>query len=507
MDSQSPPTSATAAAKWRRIALCLTALAVAAYVALLATHIGAYAGGSDSSGYLNNARLLRECKARIPQRSLPGLPPERLEPFAYVPLGFRPVEGHDMAPTYPTGLPLLLAAASVIAGWDAGPHWTIGIQALLGALLVFGLGRQCGLSPGFAGLGALIVALSPLYLFVSFQALSDMPALVWTTGAVMLAWQSRTRPGIFLPLAAGATFAMAVLVRPTNFMAIAPIAIALGLDWRRCVLFGIGGLPGAVFLALFNHAAFGSAFEQGYVGIPGLLSGGYVAMTIAHYARWLPVVLTPVAVLVLGLPWLARAAPRRTLLLTVWIACFAGFYAFYHFTHEVWWSLRFVLPAFPPLAVAAVLVLQRLATRITRPATRWIAGAVLAITVVAWSLPWAKHLHAISIGRGESVYRDSAEWAGENLPSDAVVLAMQTSGALFFYTDFTILRWDRLTPANAAAVDAALTGSQRPLHAVLHPFEVPEVTGKLFPGEWTQVGAVRHVTIWRRESAEVASEH
>jgi hypothetical protein len=506
MDSQ--PTSQTAVAlKWRRLLYGLAALAVAAYVVLIATRVGAYAAGSDSSGYLNNAKLLREGVAKIEQRALPGLPPEKLSAFAYVSLGFRPVDGPQMAPTYPTGLPLLFAAMSLAAGWVAGPHLTIGIQTLLGALLMFGLGRQFGLSRPLAALGTLIVALSPLYLFIGLQALSDVPALVWTTGAVMLAWLSRTRPGLSTPLAAGAVFAMAVLVRHTNVIAIVPIAIALGFQWRRVVAFGLGGVPGAVFLAFYNHAAYGSMFEQGYVGIPGLLQREMVGITLAHYAVWLPVLLTPIIVLALGLPWLMRPAPRQSLVLATWIGGFAGFYAFYYFTHEVWWSLRFVLPAFPPLVVAALLVLQRLAARVTRPRTRWITGGAFAAAAACWQLAWSDHFNVLSIGRGEAVYRDAIAWARENIPSDAVVVSMQTSGALIYYTDYTIIRWDVLSPSDVETINANFSENNRPLFAILYPWEVEDATAKRFPGEWTQLGAVRHVTIWRRESARVASEN
>jgi hypothetical protein len=444
---------------------------------------------------------------KIPQRALPELPPEKMSAFSYVPLGFRPIDGPSMVPTYPTGLPLLFAAASVITGWDAAPHWTIGIHTLLGVLLVFGLGRQCGLSPEVAALGALIVGMSPLYLLFGLQAMTDVPALVWVTGAVMLAWHSRTRPGLLMPLAAGAVFAMAVLVRPTNVIAIIPILFAFGIQWRRLLLFGLGGLPGAVFLALYNRAAYGSMFEQGYVGIPGLMRGEWVGITLAHYAVWLPVLLTPLVVLALGVPWLLRTTPRPTIVLAAWIGGFAGFYAFYYFTHEVWWSLRFVLPAFPPLVVAALLVLQRLTARVNRPMSRWIAGGVATVSVLIWSLAWAAHFHVLSTGQGEAAYRESAVWARENLPENAVVVTMQTSGAVIYYTDFVILRWDELTPEIAAAVNSNLEASNRPLFAVLFPYEVKEVVEKHLLGDWKEFGAVSHVTIWRRESAEMASEN
>jgi hypothetical protein len=445
MDPQQPPALSRISQRRQLLAGCLFGLALTAYALFLDARIGAHAGGSDSSGYLNNAKLIREGAARIPQRALPGLQPEHFHPFTFVPLGFRPIGSTDMAPTYPTGVPLLFAASSVFAGWDNGPHAVILFHALAGALLVLVLGRQLGLSPGLAAIAAIVVAMSPLYLFIAFQPLSDVASLVWVTAAVVLAWRGRGSRGVPLSLAAGAVFAMAVLVRPTNILAIAPVAVALDVDKRRWLSFVLGGLPGAVFLAFYNHAAYGSMFEQGYLGVPGLISAEWVGRTLVHYAHWLPVLLTPVAVLALGLPVLARTLPRETLLLTVWIAVFAGFYTCYYFTHEVWWSLRFVLPMVPPLVVAAFLVIQRLTAGLKRASLRWVAGLALTIAAIGWSWHWSTRLNALDIGRSEALYREAGTWAREHVPVDAVVLAVQASGTLFFYSDLALVRWDWLS--------------------------------------------------------------
>ena len=46
-----------------------------------------------------------------------------------------------------------------------------------------------------------------------------------------------------LALAAGFALGFSVLVRPTDALALVPAAIALGFDWRRAVLFVLGGVP------------------------------------------------------------------------------------------------------------------------------------------------------------------------------------------------------------------------------------------------------------------------
>ena len=499
MDSQTPTNTPPFPNVLRKIAYALVVAAIAAYVLLLTQCTGAHAGGSDSSGYLNNARLISEGRVLEEQRAIPGLPPEMLSEFTYVPLGFRPMGNGSMVPTYPIGLPILFAGSSFLAGWTIGPYLTLILHAVAGLTLVFILARQIGLPVHFAGLATLMLGLSPLYLFSSCQALSDMPAMVWATASVVLVIAAQKRAGAAWPVATGAVFAMAVLIRPSNFLAIAPLAVALGLDWRRWALFALGGLPGAIVLGFYNWSAYGEVLASGYQGIPGLLQGEVVCKTVFHYVIWVPVLLSPVAALVLGLPWTPTGSVRNKVLLLAWILAICGFYAFYYFTHEVWWSLRFVLPAFPAIVIGAVLVLRHLAARITAGPPRWVLGVLLAAGVVVWLLPWAKSLYAFKIGREEAVYYEVVQRAREILPKDAVIVAMQGSGSLLFYSDFTFVRWDVMNATDAARLDAALAESGRPLYAILWEYEADQVAARL-PGEWTRVEQVRHAWIWKRES-------
>ena len=55
----------------RRLGMSITLLGIVAYLGFLAIHISPHAGGSDSSGYLNSARLLAQGKFFAPVRSLP----------------------------------------------------------------------------------------------------------------------------------------------------------------------------------------------------------------------------------------------------------------------------------------------------------------------------------------------------------------------------------------------------------------------------------------------------
>lgn len=475
-----------------------------AYTAILIGFMGAYAGGSDSSGYLNNARMLAQGRVTIPMRVLPGLAPDSLPGYAYVPLGFIPnLEQATLTPTYPTGVPLLVMGLSEVVGWELGPGLAMGIHSLLGLWLSYRLARALGLEAGWAGLGAVMLAVSPLYLFLSLHLMSDLPALVWVTAAVYLAWGSRDRPWLALP--AGLALGVAVLVRPTNLLALVPLGFALGVSFRRWLLLVLGGLPAAVFLGAFNFAAYGRIVTTGYGFVGDEFSRSVIPLSLRHYALWMPVMLTPLIVLALGLPLVRRSLPRLKGLLITWALIFPLFYVANIHTHETWWYLRFLLPAFPPLIIAALLAARALAGRLSlplRPAGLAMAGALVVVHGAAWTL----HFGAYRIGSQEKVYADGIAWMRPRLPANAVVAAMQTSGALFYYTDYAFFRWDMVAPAECDRIVDACRRAHRPLYAMLFPFEVEDAPWKAFEGHltghWTQVGAVSHISIWRLEMAD-----
>jgi hypothetical protein len=404
----------------------------------------------------------------------------------------------NMTPTYPMGLPLLVAATAGIVGWDMAPGLVIGLHAVLGLVLIYWLGREFGLEAGWAWLGALLLGANSLYLMMSLQLMSDVPATVWLSAAVLYAWKSRVR----LPLAfvAGIALSIAVLVRPTNLLGVVPVGLALGFGLRRWLLLIAGGLPGAVFLGFVNHTAYGSIFTTGYGGVGPMFSPAYIPATLLHYAHWLPVLLTPLVVLSLGLPLLWRRQPMQTVLLTAWALVLLVFYLFYSFTHETWWFLRFVLPAFPPLLVASLLVARSLAARFKLTIQAgWLALAAVVIIVYAGAC--FRYFHVSSVRRQERLYPETAAWMQAHLPANALVASMQTSGALLYYTQFTFFRWDQVSPFDFQRIAGACAAAQTPIYAALFPFEIEEdgwaAFRKHLGSGWTQVGAIRHVTIWR----------
>lgn len=185
-------------------------------------------------------------------------------------------------------------------------------------------------------------------------------------------------------------------------------------------------------------------------------------------------------------------------MLIAWIAAFLTFYAFYFHTSEHWTYIRFVVPAFSAMIVLMLMIMRRIASAFSAR-LRWTLGLGLMIFVIGWNMAWIQHF-GIG-GRGKSAYLDAAAWTRENLPKNAVILSLQTSGSLFYYTGFTILRYDFFDRNTFAKVEDACVASARPVYAVLFPHEIDEVLSVRIPGKWTKVNSIHHVTVWRREPA------
>ncbi len=501
----------------RKTARLVLALLMAVFALLLIFKMDAVAGGADSSGYLNHAKQIAKGHIFEPMRIVGDLRPStdpELTSYLYVPLGYRPAGGpEEMAATYPVGLPLLLAAIAAIVGWNATAGITIALHAMAGVLILYALARNLGLSRHWSLVGILLAGLCPLYLIYSLQLMSDLPSFTWCAATILLAWLSRDRPS--LALAAGVSFAIAVLIRPSNALLIFAIAVAFGFSWRSWLLFGLAGLPGAFFWAAYNRAAYGHPLASGYGNIFEIMGAQYGLPTLLHYLRWLPALLTPLAVLLLAFPRLLASRPRIGWMLFLWWSSFAIFYAFYYCTHETWWYMRFLLPAFPAFILTILLVAAEISAHyrvdpfnLRNRRSRIVTG-VLLVAIVSSSIYWNRKLHTFHNQDDHLHYAKACAWARENLPANSILLAMQVSGALFFYTDFAVVRWDSASAENLEQLEAAARATGRPIYAATFPFEMDETPGansllNKFPG-WEQLTRSGQTTLWKRVAAHATT--
>ncbi len=180
---------------------------------ILARHMGAYAGGSDTSGYMNDSRLLASRTLHPAQRVIEHVPPEALPFMGYIPLGFLPLDHGKMYPTYAMGLPIILLMGSEACGWIAGPNVVMWLHAMVCLWMAFLVFRELQLGSELSLLGVILLGSSPLFLFMSIQTMSDMPATLWATLAVLGCLKARKKMG--WAVLAGFCFGYGILVRPT----------------------------------------------------------------------------------------------------------------------------------------------------------------------------------------------------------------------------------------------------------------------------------------------------
>ena len=495
MDAPAPPlTPPAGSSQWPRTLLVIM---TAVYGAFLSIHMAPYAGGADSAGYLHSARLIRQGDFFAPVRTLPGQSPVEFGEMALQPLGFRVSNASGrMAPTYPTGLPLHLAAAALLVGSTQAVTLVNVLTAMASGVLLFALCRQLGISAPAAVTGVAWLWLCPLYLFAALQPMSDLLALGWSLATLYFALRARDRwPWGF---ACGAALALAVLVRPTNLLLLAPVAVAVGWRPRIWLAIGTSGLPGALFLGYYNWRVYGSPLATGYGDVSSAFSPHFLAHNAAHFSRWIPALLTPLSLLALAAPFIRSTRQCSYAMLAVWFAALTGFYAFYYHSGETWWYLRFILPAFP-VAIVAALAVADTAWRTLRSRS-WALPVVAALFVLAgiWEIRQIRQLDVLALESGERSYPESARWAQKNLPADTALFCMQVSGAFSYYTDFLLFRWEQVAPEKYGTLLDALARENRPVYAALFQFETPEALERI-GGHWTRLATVGQVTFWRRQ--------
>ncbi|MSU65748.1 MAG: hypothetical protein EXS38_06540 [Opitutus sp.] len=483
------PTPAIAPVTRRWVGIGLVALA--AYGVFLAERTSVVAGGSDTSGYLNSARLLASGRLQTEQRIPAEFNPQaQLHREHFMPLGFVALKDNPhLPPTYPVGLPLHFAVAGKLFGWTVGPLLVEVGLTLAAVWLCAAIARKLGIDPWLATAGAVTLAVFPVFLFTSLQPLSDTPATTWCLATVWLAL--RARQGRGWAIACGAAFAMAVFVRATNAVLLPALLVLLGTDWKRLALATVGGLPGAAWLAYYNHTLYGGALRSGYGAIEETFRWQYGPPTLVHFGYWLAV-LAPAVLLALpfAAPW--RRRPRELVALLLWFGAIVGVYTFYEISHETWWCLRFILPAFPPLILVGLLALGRLSLRARR-----VSAVALAVWALACSGYWSMHLHALRPKEHESDYAEASAKARELFPPNALVASFYVSGALYYYTDFPVLRWELIEGKEFIRYATLAQAAGRPIYAILFDGLEDEARRARMPGEWSRIGTVNRIGLWQ----------
>jgi hypothetical protein len=457
---------ATVAAQARDEALPKAAPCLAALVALGVFVTGltlgsTVAGGADSSGYISQAARWRAGSLVVAEPLIAGATwPDAARTFS--PLGYVPGRSPGtIVPSYPPGLPLQFALATLLGG-NAALAVVVPLLGSLAVWVAYVLGRR--LDGPLAGLvGSVLLAASPPFLAQLLQPMSDVPVTAWWAATLALLASARPRR---LPLA-GLAAGIAVMTRP-NLVPLLAVLVPL-VAWplrpgsrpqidrgraagtsQRLVLFLAGLILPLVLLALFNTRMYGAPWASGYGDASQLFTWPNVLPNLRRYGAWLVETHAPLVGLAIagGLVTLLRPAgpAQRPLAMTlvaftaVTLACYLPYAAFESSAY-----LRFLLPAIAVAAVLAGAAWRRLAGRLPVFASA-LATAVALGLVAGWGVKAAREDGAFDIARREVRYRAAAEWIRDHTSPDTLVLAAQHSGSVHHTAGRTVVRWDLLDP-------------------------------------------------------------
>ncbi len=450
-----PPVSPSSS---RRATLCarLVIVASALWVGWAGLTWGTWSAGSaDAHGYISQAALWLKGDLIVQQPMATTVPWEHAH-WTFAPLGYRPgVEAGTLVPVYPAGLPLVMAAAQAVGG----PQAVFLVVPLFGVLAVLATARLASLlaSPPAGAVAALALASSPTFLFSLMWPMSDVPAsALWVIALVFAAGSGVASAG-----GAGAAMALAVLTRPNLVLvAVAPAVYLLfravtappdrrGHAWVRLGLACALAAVGCLGVAALHTWLYGSPLSTGYGHASEIFDVAHLPGTASGFVLR-PLALEPALVLLClaGLFWELRAGASRRAI--AWMAAAAlalvlVSYAFYVSFPE-WWYVRLLLPAWPAAAAFAGAAAVRLSGLAPGPWRAVVLTALVAATV-SMGLREAVHRGAFTLRDAEARYEHVARFARRALPDHAIFFTFQQSGALSYYAERPIIRFDVLPPA------------------------------------------------------------
>jgi hypothetical protein len=507
------------------------------------------ASGVDAYGYVSQAALWTRGTLRVEQPLVSNVPWPAAD-WAFAPMGYRPaVDGHAIVPSYPSGLPLLMALAERVAG-ACGPYYVVPALGGLCVWCCYLLGRRAA-SAAVGACAAVLLACSPAFLFHLVVPMSDVPAAALWSAALVLALRSGVgmRHGKPLaPAAAGVCAALAVLVRPN----LAPLAVVLGVfvawpdsapwsyvaarrslrrrrpdrgapdrhaAWKRAAWFAAPLVAAIGTIAIINWRLYGSPASSGYGDLGPAYAISHIAANARRYAGWLVQTHTPlIGLSAIGLlaPWTMRSgilAPRAAALFLVFTLAVAASYLPYS-VFEEWWYLRFFLPALPLLLVSMT-ASTFWALGYLPLAARVCAFVALGTFLVSHELRFAIDAGLTRLQPDERRYVAVARFIEASTPPNAVFLALQHGGSVRHYGNRLTVRFDRVSTGLDEALASLERAGWRPF-ILLEDWEEPQfksqfgassTVGRLAWRPYARLSAPGGVNIYDPKQADDRAPH
>jgi hypothetical protein len=452
----------------------LVALVLVAYLGMVRRYSSDVPGGSDWWGYVSEGIRLSHGRFYEPEHVLSrfGLPEDS---GLTHPLAYREKGAQGTVPTYPFGYPLLIALAINLAGRQAA-FWVTPLLAVGALLLTYLLGRALLGRVGGA-IAALLLGVLANFLLGSFQPLSDVPGAFFV--ALALVGLLAAPAGVWADVLLGGALGFGVWVRPNLGLLIAVVGVWLiaRREWRRLLRVAAVVTPFLLVVALVNWHLYGAPWRTGY---GELALGGPLLRTLARGGRHLLRLNVQqgglgLLAFALALAW-NRLSVARRLLLAGTFGAFLLFFAAYRFDNA-WWYFRFLVPAMPAVVVLEAGFLVRLADPGRWRRLRTVAAVLATVAIALGSLGYARAKRVFTAKEGEQHYPRVAALVAANVRRPALVLAMQHSGSLRYYTDLAIGRYDLGPPALVAETLQQVARAGGNVYLAVDGWEIERIAG------------------------------
>ena len=447
-------------------------------VILLAVYVGVHYGsfaaaGSDSYGYVSQARLWLGGIPRVEQPWVQDFSWPNRE-WVFSPLGYRPFSPDGtIVPTYPAGLPMLMAAFLAVMG-DTGPFYVVPVLGAFTLLVTYLLGKEATGSGTVAGLASILLLASPVFLTHVMVPMSDVPAAAGWTLAALLVLKQR-------PLEAGVVTGLTLVIRP-NLVLLALVPVFAWRQREPLMRYAFGLVPGVFAIMVINTALYGGPLTTGYGSLLEAYSLSSLPLNVRNYVLW--IVQTQTVLILLALvPLFVRGALREHYAGVSTRACFAAIvvltllsYLFYA-TFDHWFYLRFLLPAYPVLFVLPAAGMRWVAHKLPVDA-RVPAAALVCAVMVPFGVNVARHEGVFNVAAYEGRHIRAAGEIAARTPADAIVLSVQHSGSVRYYAGRTTLRYDWLKDDALDTVIRDLAAKGRRAYLVVDDWEEKEFRGR-----------------------------
>ena len=417
------------------------------------------AGGSDSYCYIGQAEEFAAGRAILiePLARQVALPHADL---VFAPVGFVPGPTGGAVPMCAPGLSLVMAVAWKVGG-DATLHAVVPGFGALCVWCAFLLGRRLH-SPIAGASAAILLCLSPVFLYQLVQPMSDVPAAALWSAALVLVARETPRGQI----GGGVLASLAILTRPNLAPVLMPICCFLFISGGRAALtrFTLALVPGCTLLAWLNQVRYGSPWRTGYGDVDALFSVANLLPNATRYGEWTIGAQTPFILLALAAPILLRSRPAARVryggvsafpwtgvaYVSVVVACYLPYTVF-----DAWWYTRFLLPALP---IALALASASLVAVISRVGLPTVMVLPVIAALAAGYLTYARSQQVFALRDFERRFITTGTSVGRTLPENAVLITIQQSGAVRHYGRRPAALWDALA---ADGLDEAVTEFER----------------------------------------------